>query len=339
MAHSNTSDHAAARPTASTSITKAGSSSRTSVSTTAKPGRLERFDLETGARDILLAAVEGRSLTASNYPLIDSAGNIWCANSTGAATWPEALDGRADGFVYVLRPDGTSGIVADRLKFPNGLAISADERTLFCCQTTGADVLRFPILPGGNSAKASAMDPGSASFRPLRRTRNLRLPGFITRFLGYTDGCGMDAEGNLWVTLPAAHKIVAITPSGPDDYPCSRSRRETARRPTNVAWGGPDMCDLYIGSLSAPYVLKGRSPVPGLKLVHQRWPPALQPRISSRYPVRPVSVLLRTQGSASPPSQRKGACPLLGSSALQANVAERQENLQGMAIKQAEKKK
>ena len=233
-------------------------------------GPLERFDLETGARDILLAAVEGRSLTASNYPLIDSAGNIWCANSTGAATWPEALDGRADGFVYVLRPDGTSGIVADRLKFPNGLAISADERTLFCCQTTGADVLRFPILPGGRLGKGERYGPRLGLIPPFTPNPNLRLPSFITRFLGYTDGCGMDAEGNVWVTLPAAHKIIAITPAAQRITLAHDPEGKLLRQPTNVAWGGPDLRDLYIGSLSARYVLRGRSPVPGSKLVHQR---------------------------------------------------------------------
>ena len=30
------------------------------------------------------------------------------------------------------------------------------------------------------------------------------------------------------------------------------------------------MCDVYIGSLAAPYVLKGRSSVPGMPMVHQR---------------------------------------------------------------------
>ena len=40
--------------------------------------------------------------------------------------------------------------------------------------------------------------------------------------------------------------------------------------PTSVAWGGADMRDVYIGSIGAPYVLKGRSSVPGMPMVHQR---------------------------------------------------------------------
>jgi hypothetical protein len=39
--------------------------------------------------------------------------------------------------------------------------------------------------------------------------------------------------------------------------------------PTNVTWGGPDLKDLYVGSIRADYVLKARSPVAGQPLVHQ----------------------------------------------------------------------
>ena len=191
-------------------------------------GPLEAFNLETGARDILLAAVESRTLTASNYPLIDSAGNIWCANSTSAASWPEALDGRADGFIYVLRPDGSSSIVPDALKFPNGLAISSDERTLFCCQTTAADVLRFSILPGARLGKGERYGPRLGLIPPFAPNPKLRLPGFITRFLGYTDGCGMDAEGNVWVDSARRAQDRRNHARGSDDYPCSSSKRETA---------------------------------------------------------------------------------------------------------------
>jgi gluconolactonase len=95
-----------------------------------EPGPLERFDPASGKRETLVSEVGGRKLTSSNYPVLDRAGNIWCANSTHAPTWPEALDGRPDGFIFVLRPDGSTAIVAEGLKFPNGLALSADDGLL-----------------------------------------------------------------------------------------------------------------------------------------------------------------------------------------------------------------
>jgi gluconolactonase len=92
--------------------------------------------------------------------------------------------------------------------------------------------------------------------------------------MGYTDGIGMDAEGNLWVCLPAANKVVAITPAGEKVTLIHDPSGEVVNHPTNVTWGGADLRDLYIGSIRADYVLKTRSPVAGLALVHQDGLPA-----------------------------------------------------------------
>lgn len=228
-----------------------------------EPGPLQRFDPANGKHETLLTEVEGRQLTSSNYPVIDRAGNIWCANSTHADTWPQALDGRADGFIFVLRADGSASVVADRLKFPNGMAMSPDGRWLFCCQTTGADVLRFEVLDGAR------LGPGERYGPVLGQLMIPGQPPPPEASLGYTDGCGLDAEGNLWVTLPAANKVVAITPDGRMETVVHDPSGEVVNHPTNVTWGGPDLKDLYIGSIRADYVLKARSPVAGQPLVHQ----------------------------------------------------------------------
>lgn len=225
-------------------------------------GPLQRFDPATGKHEILLAEVEGRRLTSANYPVIDRAGNIWCANSTHAETWPQALDGRDDGFLFVLRPDGSSAIVADRLKFPNGLALSADDGVLYCAQTTGADVLAFPVLPGGGLGAGERYGPVLGKLTPPG-------PGVDAAELGYTDGVGMDAEGNVWICLPAANKLVAITPGLEVMVVAHDPSGEVMNHPTNVTWGGPDLKDLYVGSIRADYVLKTRSPVAGQPMLHQ----------------------------------------------------------------------
>lgn len=227
-----------------------------------QPGPLERFDPKSGRRETLVGEVGGRVLTSANYPVIDRAGNMWCANSTDAPTWPQALDGRADGFLFVVRPDGSAEIVAEGLKFPNGLAMSADERFLYCAQTSGADVLRFPI-EGGRLGAGERYGP------QLGKLVTPGEPAPDHNDLGYTDGVGLDAEGNLWVCLPAANKVVAISPSGEVETVIHDPTGETVNHPTNVTWGGTDLKDLYIGSIRADYVLKARSPVAGQPHVHQ----------------------------------------------------------------------
>jgi gluconolactonase len=226
-------------------------------------GPLQRFDPATGAHETLLAEVGGKRLTSSNYPVMTADGNIWCANSTHAETWPQALDGRTDGFIFVLRPDGSSAIVAEGLKFPNGLALSADEAFLFCAQTSGADVLRFPVLPGGRLGVGERYGPVLGALNTPDRQHPVET-------LGYTDGVGMDADGNVWVCLPAANKVVAIMPSLEVVTVIHDPSGETVNHPTNVTWGGADLKDLYIGSIRAGYVLKARSPVAGERLIHQR---------------------------------------------------------------------
>jgi gluconolactonase len=228
-----------------------------------EPGPLERFDPRTGEHETLLSEVDGRRLTSSNYPVIDRAGNIWCANSTHAETWPQALDGRTDGFIFVLRADGSSAVVAEGLKFPNGMALSFDEQWLYCAQTSGADVMRFPVLPG---ARLGAGERYGPALGKLQRPGD---PQHDPNELGYTDGVGLDAEGNLWVCLPAANKVVAITPDGLVLPVFHDPTGGVINHPTNVTWGGEDLKDLYIGSIRADYVLKARSPVAGQPLVHQ----------------------------------------------------------------------
>jgi gluconolactonase len=234
-----------------------------------EPGPLERFDPATGQRETLLAEVGGRKLTSSNYPVIDRAGNIWCANSTDAPTWPEALDGRPDGFLFVLRPDGSSHIVAEGLCFPNGLALSADEQFLFCAQTSAGDVLRFPILEGARLGQGVRYGPKLGIVARRKLNPNLHLPAILQSRLGYTDGVGLDAEGNVWVCLPAANKVVAITPQGRKVTVIHDPSGKVVNHPTNVTWGGVGLRDLYIGSIRADYVLKAVSPVPGQALFHQ----------------------------------------------------------------------
>lgn len=227
-------------------------------------GPLQRFDPATGTHETLVAEVDGKRLTSSNYPVMDAAGNIWCANSTHAETWPQALDGRPDGFIFVLRPDGATAIVAEGLRFPNGLALSADEGFLYCAQTSAADVVRFPILAGGRLGAGERYGP------VVGKLNKPDEPPHEMETLGYTDGLGLDADGNVWVCLPAANKVVAITPSLEVVTVIHDPSGENVNHPTNVTWGGPDLKDLYIGSIRANWVAKARSPVAGQAQIHQR---------------------------------------------------------------------
>lgn len=229
---------------------------------TAPTGPLQLLDTETGAVSVLCDEIDRRKLVASNYPIVDRRGNVWCSHST----WDRArsAEGAADGFVYRVRPDGRAEVVAEGFLFANGLALDADESHLYVCQTMGRNVVRLAIRRDGTLGPAEPYGPvlGEPSFP--RATPAERAT------FGATDGCGFDQEGNLWVTLVVANKLVAITPSREVVTLLHDPTGELMDWPTNVSWGGADMRDLYIGGIRKNYVLRARSPVPGMPLIHQR---------------------------------------------------------------------
>jgi len=226
------------------------------------PGPLQRLDVETGALEVRCDAIDGRTLVSSNYPIVDRAGNVWCSHSTWDVKAAEA--GSKDGFVYRVRPDGRGEKMAEGFDFTNGLALDADETYLYVCQTIGRNIVRCRIRPDGTLGPIEPYGPilGEPAFP--KATPEQRA-GF-----GATDGCGFDQEGNLWVTLVVANRIVAITPSGRVETIVHDPTGEVMSWPTNVAWGGPDLRDLYIGTIRRDYILHAESPVPGLPLAHQR---------------------------------------------------------------------
>ena len=69
---------------------------------TPDPGGLQRLDPRTGVIETLCAEVDGRALKASNYPLVDRAGNVWCSHSTFDRAGSAA--GSGDGFVSSRAP-------------------------------------------------------------------------------------------------------------------------------------------------------------------------------------------------------------------------------------------
>lgn len=233
-------------------------------------GPVQRLDVESGTVEVICNEVAGRKLTAANYPILDRNGTIWCANSTFTQPWQQALDGRADGILFRIRPDGRIELMAEEIQFANGLALDADESHVYVCQTTGCNVIRYRIRSDGSLGAPEPYGPVLGTPFPRDASAdNLPAPERLAQ-VGVTDGCGFDVEGNLWVTLVAANRVVAITPRGEVVPIIEDPHGELMRQPTNVSWGGADLRDLYIGSITNDYVIQTRSPVAGMALFHQR---------------------------------------------------------------------
>ncbi|KLO29141.1 hypothetical protein ABW17_29575 [Mycobacterium nebraskense] len=238
-------------------------------------GDLQDLDPATGEITTLLSRqLDGRPVRWLNFVLVDSLGALWCSVSTMADDLVDTIArGTADGFIFRVAPDRQSAhVVADAVGFPNCMALDRDEGYLHVVRTVAADVVRFPI-------RGETLGPQERFGPPLGGRRPDEFGPDAGRFLadpqvgrrwGMADGCAFDAEGNLWVTIVLANRIVAIGRDGRVTMVVEDPDGSLLSGPTSIAWGGQDMRDVYIGSILTPYVLKGRSSVPGLPMVHQR---------------------------------------------------------------------
>ena len=115
-----------------------------------------------------------------NEIVVDPAGNTF-VNAAGF----DLMGGEEPkpGFVWVVRPDGSSEQVADDVWFPNGMAVTADGRTLIVAESYGHCLTAFDIdddgtslagVSGRTSARptptASASTPRAPSGTPTSRT-------------------------------------------------------------------------------------------------------------------------------------------------------------------------
>lgn len=238
-------------------------------------GELQDLDPQTGAISAIVnGQLDERPLGWLNFVLVDSTGALWCSVSAIADDLMDTIaHGTADGFIFRVAPDRQSAhVVADKVNFPNCMALDRDEDYLYVVRTLAADVVRFPI-EGETLGPQEQYGPPLGDRRPDEygpdAGRLLGDPAVGKRW-GMADGCAFDAEGNLWVTLVLANRIVAIRPDGQVQTVLEDPEGALLNGPTSIAWGGPDMRDIYIGSITTPYVLKGRGSVPGLPLIHQR---------------------------------------------------------------------
>ena len=234
-------------------------------------GPVQRLDTETGEIEILAAEVAGMKLLASNYPHIDSRGRIWVTHST-FRSGPAAFDGEPDGFLFRIEEDGGTTLLADKIEFANGITLDPEERNAYVCQTSGCNVIRFPINDDGSLGRREQYGPllGKTAAEMRRTAGDRPLTPQERNQMGLTDGCQFDQEGNLWVTLPMSNKVVAITPGGEAVTIINDPEGALMQAPTNVTWGGNDLQDLYIGSIRTNYVLKTRVSTPGEPLIHQK---------------------------------------------------------------------
>lgn len=168
-------------------------------------------------------------------------------------------------FLFRFDTDGSAHIVDEGIRFANGLALSPDGGTLYFTDLVARCVYAY-------DRKAS---DGSL--------RNRRAFLRLDRSEGMPDGLTVDAEGFLWCAHWFGGCVTRYDPEG------TRERRiETpAMQTSSLAFGGPDLDELYITSAAlhnclmlAPEGYKPENVFPGGPLYRCR--PGVQGRLKHR---------------------------------------------------------
>jgi gluconolactonase len=130
--------------------------------------------------------------------------------------------------VYRLTPEGKVTLLTKELKFPNGVALSPDEKTLYVAQSdvTAALWMAYPLHPDGTLA-------------PGRILADVTAMAGSGKYKGLPDGLKVDSKGNLWATAPGG--VHVMSPEGK-----LLGRLETFVPTGNCCFGGPHAEYLYI---------------------------------------------------------------------------------------------
>ncbi|SCG74933.1 gluconolactonase [Micromonospora inositola] len=193
-----------------------------------------RLDTVTGQVDTFADGVPGHRFVNPNYPVFDTAGRLYVSDS-GTPHVPGPGIAR-------LEPDG-GDVLWHRgpFDFANGLALSADGRTLYVAETWGHRVTAIDITADGA--------PGAR--RVLARLGEA-LP----------DGLALDTDGNLYVACYEPSQILVVAPGGAVSVLARDPGAHELCHPTNVAFLGSTLIAANLGRWHLSAIETGATGLP-----------------------------------------------------------------------------
>lgn len=190
---------------------------------------LYRFDLETGARDLLAPLEADRPATRSNDGRADPMGGFWIG-TMGKSAEPRA------GAIYRYY-EGRIERLFDGITIPNAICFAPDGRRAYYTDTPRRRIWTVPL------------DAGGWPDGPPEVFVDLREEGVNP------DGAEVDAEGALWNAQWGAGRVVRYLPDGRQD----RVIDLPASLTTCPCFGGPGLDRMYVTSAWEGLATRGKA--------------------------------------------------------------------------------
>ena len=172
----------------------------------------------------LYADLSGIAAGAIDDMIIDGLGRAYVGDL--GFDMPPPPDRGAPGRIILVMPDGAARVVAEGLRFPNGIAVSVDNSRLVVAEMDGACLADYDIEPDG-----------SLKFRG--RFGSMKSP----------DGICLDQEGAVWVASFEEDAFIRLDAAGQ-----ALQRTEVpGRRALACVLGGPERRTLFCLSAATSY--------------------------------------------------------------------------------------
>ena len=162
--------------------------------------RVARLEMG-GTKTTLVDRYQGKRFNSPNDLVYHSNGDLYFTDP------PYGLEGKNDdpkkeipfNGVYRLKPNGQLTLLTEKLTFPNGLAFSPDEKTLYVAVSDPKKAIwmAYDVKEDGTIANGRVFFD-STKWVPAKK--------------GLPDGMKVDAKGNLWATGPGG--VLIFSPDG-----------------------------------------------------------------------------------------------------------------------------
>lgn len=176
---------------------------------------------------VLAAKFDGKPLNRPNDFALARSGDIYFSDpgqGGGAQAQPQATPPKPA--FYWLDKRSKLHLVADDIRRPNGVALSADEKTVYVANTAGESLIAFTVKPDGSLSD---------------RRDFAKLAGFKQEANGPSsgaDGIVVDEGGRVYVATSAGIEI--FSPEGQ-----ALGTIQLPKKPQNLAFAGKDHAQLY----------------------------------------------------------------------------------------------
>jgi gluconolactonase len=164
--------------------------------------RVARLEEDGRTQTVLADRFEGRRLNNPNDLVCHSSGAVYFTDPSYGFKGHEASPLREMPWngVYRIAPDLTVDLLTRELPFPNGIAFSPDERTLYVAVSDA----RHPRIMAFELQSDGLLDEGRLFFDAV--------PLLKRGFQGTCDGLKVDIQGNIFATVPGG--VVVLSPDG-----------------------------------------------------------------------------------------------------------------------------